>query len=243
MNSIIQAQVNEYVYSKMIQSMIFRKKIEDLLEHERWQGDITSVEFLKALKNIIVVNEHQEIIEPMIKNNLYRIIDHLRFNKLYQSASEKQENYETYNFLISLLNNSKDTNKYKFYAREICKRYNHIGFSGRVISLVYTPFVIEKDKRYLFDSISNDFGVIANQSDLVDDYHFRQEVMPEYTNNHYYIDSINAILYEEPYLLSDFTFLDRTSDVLEKNREDEKKYDKYLIKRNNQTLKRINSYM
>ncbi|MGE5456465.1 MAG: hypothetical protein ACM3O4_05135 [Ignavibacteriales bacterium] len=243
MNSIIQAQVNEYVYSKMIQSMIFRKKIEDLLEHERWQGDITSVEFLKALKNIIVANEHQEIIEPMIKNNLYRIIDHLRFNKLYQSASEKQENYETYNFLISLLNNSKDTNKYKFYAREICKRYNHIGFSGMVISLVYTPFVIEKDKQYLFDSISNDFGVIANQSDLVDDYHFRQEVMPEYTNNHYYIDSINAILYEEPYLLSDFTFLDRTSDVLEKNREDEKKYDKYLIKRNNQTLKRINSYM
>lgn len=241
MNSSIQARVNDYVYSKMIQSMIFRKRIEDILENEKWQNDITSVEFLKALKDIIIANEHQEIIEPLAKDGLYRIINHLRFNKPYQTASEKQKDNEIYNHLIMLLNNSKDTNKYKFYVRELCKRYYHIGFSGRLISLVYVPFIIEKDKQYLFDSISNDFGVIANQSELVSDYNFRQEVMPEYINNHYYIDSINTVSIEEPYMFSDLTFLDRTLDVLEKNTLE--KEDKYLIRRNNQTLRRINSFM
>jgi len=243
MNSVIQSKVDDYVYSKMIQSMVFRYRIEDILEHERWQNDINSIKFLKALKDIVITNEHQEIIEPIVKNELFKIINHLRFNKPYQTKIEKHESYETLNHLIRTLNISKDTNKYKFYARELCKRYNHTGVSSKILSSIYTPTIIEMDKKYLFDSISNDFGVIANQSDLVDDYNFKREVMPDYINNHYYIDSINAILTEEPYLFSDLTFLDRTYDTLEKNIDNQKRCEKYLIKRNNQALRRIDSFM
>jgi len=241
MNSTIQSKVDNYVYYKMVQSMAFRICVEDILENKMLQKDINSTSFLYALKDMILANTHQQIMEPVVRNSLLKVINHLRFNKPYQTITEKKENYETFNSLIRMLNTSKDTNKYKFYARELCKRYDQLGLSGKILSLIYTPTIIEMDKQYLFESIYNDFGVIANQSELVDDYHFKNKVMVDNLNNHYYIDSINAILTEQAYMFCDLTFLDRTYDTLEGNLEIKEAEDKYLLRRNALLLKRMDN--
>lgn len=241
MNSTIQSKVDNYVYYKMVQSIAFRSRVEDILENKILQNDINSIIFLNALKDIIQANTYQQIIEAVVRDSLLKVINHLRFNKSYQSVTEKKESYETFNNLIRMLNTSKDTNKYKFYARELCKRYNQFGLSGKILSLVYTPTIIEMDKQYLFDSISNDFSVIANQSELVDDYNFKNKVMADNLNNHYYIDSINAILTEQSYMFCDLTFLDRTYDTLEGNLEVKEVEDKYLLRRNTLLLKRMDN--
>lgn len=243
-----QKELDAYVHSKMIQSMMFYKNVSTILEHPIWQGDIMSVDFLKALRDIIKTNKEYQFIEPLAKDNLHRIINHIRFNNEYSTKTKKRLCYHFYNDLTVTLNGSGYVNQYKYYLQELNKRYDSNRVTVQILDKLFIPAVIEQYKDSIFSSIATDFGVIVNQSEAVEANSFYEQILPLYVVNNDYIDSLNAITCEFPFILTDPTFLERTYDVLNQNKvilkelkddvEDARFY-KDLSKRNNKVLKKV----
>ncbi|MDD2435242.1 MAG: hypothetical protein PHO63_03205 [Bacilli bacterium] len=245
----LQKEMDDYVYSKMIQSMMFYQNVEAVLESPVWAKDVLSIDFLKALRDIVKTNEKYQFIEPEMKKNLYKIVNYIRFTKDYQTSYIKKNYHHFYNEIIRTLNTSGDRYYYIYYIQELNKRYDLIGYQEKIFTK-YTPIaMVDLYKEMIYASIANDFGVLVNQSEMISDELFYDEIIPMYVVNNNYIDSINAITKEFPLILYDDTFTERTKEILTKNKTLIKKtednyndfgYYRDLSRRNNKVLKKIN---
>lgn len=239
--------VERYSDFKAVQLLTFTSNENGILYKNYWQQFIFSDSLLDAIKYFVILNYDNKILEPATKNNLLGVISYIRNNRQYQNKAEKHRLYELYNYLISTLNRSESVNYYDFYVDELIKR-NDFPKLAKIIKNISRSY-IDSIKKEICVSISNDFAVLANHSPMVDDIEFLS-LCKEYATNHYYLDSINAIIKECPLAVLEQKFLVRMLFVLENSKklmENEESYfdkdtsityDKYIINRTDKMLKK-----
>lgn len=181
----------EYLVYKELQ-IAFSQEQEKIFD----EMNIHSYVFINSLKSFVYRNINTGFINEKVRQMIYNLIEQIRYGKEFQSFEEKKEVFEMCNDIISKLNVIDLSLSKRFAKIEAYKRYFDVD----------TEFYEFKK-----ETISFDFQVT---NDLILPY---SENLKKYTLDDEFLSSVNAILYEQPYILEDENFLNNLCSILLEN--------------------------
>lgn len=221
--------MDNYAYYKFVQFLIFN-------EHRSFETDEEIKNFISQHHEEILNNLGIIIVENYTKNYLNDAEKDRIFSLLFDLRQYGKIN--EINELVILLNGSNSLNRRAFLKDEFFKR----------IDIPYLRLKKESTLDYfdsdLTNSISNDFETLQTHRKEISEENFVCENALWFIKSHFYFDSINAILSENPIILSEDGFKNKVINIIQINdflvpsvRKDESL--KYFKFRNKRLLKKI----
>jgi hypothetical protein len=210
-----QTILEEYLALKESQTVIFNDDIANYLEKEQFREYVESEEFMEILIDFVALNIFNRTADNSIKQNIFTVINYLKSNKNYKSASEKKELFINLNEIITTLNTTSDQNNIKFYRDQFYKRSDQKRTD--FWDAAYDKKFIEERKESLNYSISFDYAPIYDLSQVESEEEFITDVVPDNLVSHYFINTLNILFSEMPSLYSDDKFVKRAKMILKNN--------------------------
>jgi|GEM_PF-3502751 len=208
-------ELDEYISLKQSQTIIFNDYILKDLETPEFRKYVESEEFMAALTEFVALNYITKIADYNIKNNIFNVINYIRNNKRFATATEKSELIDNLNEIVITLNSSSDANNIDFYRNQYYRRTAQQ--KTRFSDFAYDQTFMEERKKSLNISISFDFLPISDLTKINDEQTFIQEVVPDNLITHNFLNTLNILFVEMPSLYSDERFVKRAKFILENN--------------------------
>ena len=234
-----------YLDKKEAKSAIFFGHDKEAESIEKYREYITSIKFLELLKVALEYNQKHEFLDDIIKKNILNMLTYVRYNTTGFTP--------ILNECITLINSTPNTRGVNnFYKNEYIKRHPDL-FPTSLIKL-FKKYVTDWSRDEKLDinrSIGNDFGII--QTILFEEEQtFINEDALYFLHEKYFIDTLNVVLYENPYMFKYNDFKDKALFILSENINTyynnsniytlsipESEKDKLIIPRSKQTIKKI----
>lgn len=207
---------SSYLKDKKLQCYIFDQMKDEDLDNPLYVDYLLSDEFFQSLVDFIGKNYKLEIADATIRDNIRNIIWYLRDNKKYDTKTENQELRRILNECIISLNKSRCTNDIGFYRQQFYYRSDQRPTS--FWNQAYDENYISERKESLNFSISRDYDTIYGLSLLDSEEEFKEDVVPDKINCHYFINTLNVLFYECPSIYNIDKVVSRANYILEINK-------------------------
>lgn len=202
---------NDYFIDKLFKSYVYASNLNHVLNY----ADEESVIFkndnlLIYLEELAKENLEFEYLDDFSKNNIFSLLELLRYSLVYKNKDNYNELIERINNIILLLNNAGDINVAEFYFDEITSRQY---LSDRFIKKIRNGSVslVPEEIRSM---ICNDILIILNLNANENDFN---SVFEDLVNNDYVLFSIRRLLDENPEMFKDEMIYERVRDILKYN--------------------------
>jgi len=208
-------ELDEYISLKEAQTVIFNDDILKDLETPAFRKYVESEKFIAALTEFVALNYITKIADYNIRNNIFNVINYIRSNKKFTSATDKSELTDNLNELIITLNSTSDANNIDFYRNQYYRRTDQ----EKTIfwDHAYDENFMEERKKLLNVSISFDFLPISDLIKINNEQAFIQEVVPDNLVTHFFLNTLNMLFVEMPGLYNDPRFVKRAQFILQNN--------------------------
>ena len=204
----------EYIAEKYIYSIIFGGTKGEYKD-QVW---ITSMNILSSIRTVLKELTKYNYLSMDTKERLYNILSASRDIK----TDDYEQRIELINDIVRQINSQKEDNSDEFYYNEMQKRLGQVYYiDDNIISDIDDSIVFDFILLYLHNLDSDSF------KDFIDDF----VEVPEK-----YLQSFNAIMFEDPFLLEDEKFVTNLHTVLS---EIEKDRDFRKIKPLNKKIKTL----
>lgn len=229
-----------YLYTKFLQSYLYDNEICAAVERGDYDSYVFDSSFLCVLINYIMIYANNTYADLDIKNNIYTLINYIRFKNHYPDADTKKYFYNIFNDLILKLNtmsNEKSKEIWvvgEFIIRKDIKPNKQISYEE------YKEY-----EKFVKISIAYDFILLTYLSDKVDEKKFDDNI-EAMANDEFFFASLNAIIKQCPELLRFPIFKRRVKKVIDYNRkhmnilrDDSLENKIFVIKQNNKYYKNL----
>lgn len=208
-------KLDEYITFKQLQAIVYNDEIVKDLEIPDYREYIESDKFMNLLIEFVALNYITKIADQNIKNNIFDVIYYLRYNKKYDSISNKEYLINDLNELICTLNITSEENNIRFYRNQLYGRSDELKTDEQ--NLKYNKEYIEERKKELNYYIISDSPAISDLIKVDDDQDFADYDVADYLLTHSFIYTSNILFTEMPSIYSNERFKKRVELILKNN--------------------------
>lgn len=202
---------NDYFIDKLFKSYIYASDLNNVLNYSNEESVIFKNDnLLVYLEELAKENLEFEYLDDFTKNNIFSLLELLRYSIVYKKRDNYNELIERINNIILMLNRSGDINVFDFYFDEIKSRFY---FSKKFIEKIEKG-TIELVPEEIRAMISNDILMLLNLN--ADQKEF-DSVFEDLVENEYVLYSIRRMLDENPDMFKDEIIYKRVHDILKYN--------------------------
>lgn len=204
-----------------INSLVF--DIEPLKIIKQYQDNYSLDKILDLIKDFIVTYNDFQSFDDYMAQNIYDILNYIRYNYKYSNLEQKKEKFEIFSFCLSQLNNRMNTNSEDFYMSQFISRGMNYDYF-----LLFKQYILPDDikeniraslcfDKFFYEIISKNISNVSNsEMELL-----IMNTMFIYSVNYFYLECpeildnnmlLKKVLIENKKILSNFKlrFLNNT---------------------------------
>lgn len=183
---------------------------------------------LYLLDEFVITYNNMQMIDDYMSQNIYDVVNYIKFNYNYNNSSEKNVKYNFYNNIITKLNNALKINNEIFYISQIIDRGMFVDYNEPIL-----PEKLKEEIRYSI-CFDKDFYEMLSKTD----YQTKQLDYSKLVMNKFFLYSVHYFLLECPDILENNNLLKQVlinnlketrKIFLNKNDTNIKKYSKNLL--------------
>ena len=202
---------NDYFIDKLFKSYIYASSLNNVLDYSNEESVIFKDDnLLVYLEQLAKENLEFEYLDQFSKDNIFSLLELLRYSKVYKDRENYNELIERINNIILLLNNSGDMNVVDFYFDEITSRFY---FSKKFVAKIKSGAIVLVPEE-IRAMISNDILMLLNLNANEKDFN---DVFEDLVDNEYVLYSIKKMLDENPEMFKEQVIYERVRNILKYN--------------------------
>ena len=117
----------------MINSLVFED--EPIKVMKQYNNNESLDKILELIQNFIIIYNDFQSFDDYMAQNIYDILNYIRYNYNYRNQEEKNQKYEFYRICISQLNNRLQVNNEEFYMSQFLARGMNFDYIKKLLEM------------------------------------------------------------------------------------------------------------
>ena len=172
----------------MINSLVFED--EPIKVMKQYNNNESLDKILELIQNFIMIYNDFQSFDDYMAQNIYDILNYIRYNYNYRNQEEKNQKYEFYRICISQLNNRLQVNNEEFYMSQFLARGMNFDYIKKLGSYMLPDTIKENIRSSLcFDKFFYD--ILAKNPQNVSNSELSILIMNTmfiYSTNYFYLE-------------------------------------------------------
>ena len=172
----------------MINSLVFED--EPIKVMKQYNNNESLDKILELIQNFIMIYNDFQSFDDYMAQNIYDILNYIRYNYNYRNQEEKNKKYECYRICISQLNNRLQVNSEEFYMSQFLARGMNFDYIKKLGSYMLPDTIKENIRaslcfdKFFYDILTKNPQNVSNSELSI----LIMNTMFIYSTNYFYLE-------------------------------------------------------